>query len=76
MAELLLELLSEEIPARMQERAGQDLARLVGEMLATAGIAHAPPIRSFATPRRRPYETAAGDGRDESDGPQQSLLLS
>lgn len=52
MAELLLELLSEEIPARMQERAGQDLARLVGEMLATAGIAHAPPIRSFATPRR------------------------
>ena len=34
MAELLLELFSEEIPARMQERAGQDLARIVGELLA------------------------------------------
>ncbi len=52
MAELLLELFSEEIPARMQERAGQDLARLVGELLAAAGIAHDQPIRSFATPRR------------------------
>ncbi|MFZ1430143.1 MAG: glycine--tRNA ligase subunit beta [Geminicoccaceae bacterium] len=52
MAELLLELFSEEIPARMQERAGQDLARIVGEMLATAGIVHDQPIRSYATPRR------------------------
>ncbi len=31
MAELLLELFSEEIPARMQERAAEDLARLLGE---------------------------------------------
>ena len=31
MAELLLELLSEEIPARMQARAAEDLARLLGE---------------------------------------------
>ena len=52
MAELLLELRSEEIPARMQERAGQDLARAVAELLTTAGIGFEPPIRAFATPRR------------------------
>jgi glycyl-tRNA synthetase beta chain len=49
--ELLLEVLSEEIPARMQRRAIDDLARLVGDKLATAGI----PARSltgYVTPRR------------------------
>ena len=34
MPELLLELFSEEIPSRMQARAADDLARLVGEALA------------------------------------------
>ena len=34
MPELLLELFSEEIPARMQARAAEDLARLVTEALA------------------------------------------
>ena len=34
MAELFLELFSEEIPARMQPRAAEDLARLVTEALA------------------------------------------
>jgi glycyl-tRNA synthetase beta chain len=38
MAELLLELLSEEIPARMQARAAEDLARLLGEALKPAGL--------------------------------------
>lgn len=52
MAELLLELFSEEIPARMQDRARQDLARLVQEALVEAGLAHDTPIRSYATPRR------------------------
>src|SRR3954453_21874248 len=52
MAELLLELFSEEIPARMQNRAREDLARLVGEALTAAGIAFDQPVRSFATPRR------------------------
>jgi glycyl-tRNA synthetase beta chain len=51
MAELLLELLSEEIPARMQERGADDLRRLVTEGLAAAGLA-AEAARSFATPRR------------------------
>ena len=51
MAELLLELLSEEIPARMQARAAEDLKRLVTEGLAAAGLATGP-AHSFATPRR------------------------
>lgn len=51
MAELLLELLSEEIPARMQARAAGDLMRLIGEGLEKAGLAH-DGLRAFATPRR------------------------
>ena len=51
MAELLLELFSEEIPSRMQARAAEDLKRLVVEGLRAQGLdvgdAHA-----FATPRR------------------------
>ena len=39
MAELLLELFSEEIPARMQARAAEDLKRLVTEGLERAGLA-------------------------------------
>ncbi|HEY8612725.1 MAG TPA: glycine--tRNA ligase subunit beta, partial [Roseomonas sp.] len=38
MSELLLEILSEEIPARMQARAAEDLARLLGEALKPAGL--------------------------------------
>jgi glycyl-tRNA synthetase beta chain len=51
MAELLLELFSEEIPARMQRRAADDLARLLGEALSASGLTY-DSIRSFATPRR------------------------
>jgi glycyl-tRNA synthetase beta chain len=51
MAELLLELFSEEIPARMQTRAAEDLVRLVGEGLKSAGLKF-DTIQSFATPRR------------------------
>src|SRR3546814_12720793 len=51
MAELLLELLSEEIPARMQGRAAEDLKRLVLDGLKGSGLAfgHA---EAYATPRR------------------------
>ena len=38
MAELLLEFFSEEIPARMQTRARDDLARLLGDKLKEAGL--------------------------------------
>jgi len=51
MAEFLLELLSEEIPARMQARAAEDLRRLVTEGLAARGLAFER-ARTFVTPRR------------------------
>ncbi|HEV2817295.1 MAG TPA: glycine--tRNA ligase subunit beta [Allosphingosinicella sp.] len=51
MSDFLLELLSEEIPARMQDRARADLARLLEEELAGAGL-KAESIETFATPRR------------------------
>ena len=51
MSELLLELFSEEIPARMQVRAAEDLKRLVLEGLATTGLAVGTAM-SFSTPRR------------------------
>src|SRR3569833_153276 len=51
MAELLLELFSEEIPARMQARAADDLKRLVTEKLKTAGL-NFTRADAYATPRR------------------------
>src|ERR1700704_3500052 len=51
MAELLLELFSEEIPARMQGRAAEDFRRLVTEGLKAQGLA-AGEARAYATPRR------------------------
>jgi len=54
MAELFIELFSEEIPARMQARAADDLKRLVGERLAAAGLTPQN-ARAFATPRRLAY---------------------
>src|SRR6266567_3689792 len=49
--ELLLELLSEEIPARMQRRAIEDLTQLVRDKLAAAEIP-AQTLRGYVTPRR------------------------
>ena len=51
MAELLLELFSEEIPARMQARAADDLKRLVTAGLKEAGLDHGD-ARAYVTPRR------------------------
>ena len=51
MSDFLLELLSEEIPARMQDKARADLARLFEEQLAEAGL-KAEAIETYATPRR------------------------
>jgi len=50
-AELLLELFSEEIPARMQAKAAADLKRLVTEKLAEARLDFSS-AESFVTPRR------------------------
>jgi glycyl-tRNA synthetase beta chain len=51
MPELLLELFSEEIPARMQGRAAEDLKRLVLDGLKAQGLG-AEEAKAFATPRR------------------------
>jgi glycyl-tRNA synthetase beta chain len=51
MSDFLLELLSEEIPARMQEKAAIDLVRLFEAELAKSGLA-AHHVESFVTPRR------------------------
>ncbi|HEY5827228.1 MAG: glycine--tRNA ligase subunit beta [Hyphomicrobiaceae bacterium] len=51
MPELLLELFSEEIPARMQGRAAEDLRRLVVDGLKAQGL-EVGEAKAFATPRR------------------------
>jgi len=51
MSDLLLELFSEEIPARMQERAAEDLRRLVETKLAALQLSGTA-ARSYVTPRR------------------------
>jgi len=73
MAELLLELLSEEIPARMQARAADDLKRLVSDGLKAAGLEFKD-ARAFATPRRLALvvdglPTARADVSEERRGP-------
>jgi len=73
MAELLLEILSEEIPARMQLRAADDLARLMGDALKKEGLAF-DRCQAFATPRRLALvidglPTAQPDIREERKGP-------
>ena len=51
MPDLLLELFSEEIPARMQARAAEDLKKLVTDRLVAAGLVYEG-AKAFATPRR------------------------
>ena len=51
MPDFLIELLTEEIPARMQAAAAADLKRLVLEKLAAAGLG-TPAAQAFVTPRR------------------------
>ncbi len=73
MPELLLELFSEEIPARMQARAAEDLKRLVTERLKDAGLA-CKRAEAFVTPRRLALvvdglPTRQPDTREEKRGP-------
>ena len=51
MPDLLLELFSEEIPARMQARAADDLRRMVTDKLVAEGLVYEG-AKAFATPRR------------------------
>jgi glycyl-tRNA synthetase beta chain len=73
MADFLLELLSEEIPARMQAKARNDLARLFAECTAEAGLATGS-IDTHSTPRRlvliaRDVAEATEASREEIKGP-------
>ena len=74
MAELLLEIFSEEIPARMQARAAEDLARLVGESLKAQGL-DATSLRAVGGSRRLTLiadglPNAQPDTTEERKGPQ------
>ncbi|MDC0985865.1 glycine--tRNA ligase subunit beta [Alphaproteobacteria bacterium] len=51
MSEFLLEILSEEIPARMQKRAAEDLKRFVTDGLKKANLEFSA-VEAYATPRR------------------------
>ncbi|MGZ5876844.1 MAG: glycine--tRNA ligase subunit beta [Bradyrhizobium sp.] len=51
MPDLLLELFSEEIPARMQTKAADDLRRMVTDKLVAEGLVYEG-AKAFATPRR------------------------
>jgi glycyl-tRNA synthetase beta chain len=51
MPDLLLEFLSEEIPARMQARAADDLKKMITDRLVAAGLVYEG-AKAFATPRR------------------------
>ena len=73
MPDLLLELFSEEIPARMQARAAEDLKKLVTDGLVDAGLTYES-AGAFATPRRLALSvtglTAGSPGvREERKGP-------
>jgi glycyl-tRNA synthetase beta chain len=73
MPNLLLELFSEEIPARMQARATEDLRRLVTGALHERGLSHEG-AASFVTPRRLALHISdlparQPDTRDEKRGP-------
>ncbi|MFL6781708.1 MAG: glycine--tRNA ligase subunit beta, partial [Sphingomicrobium sp.] len=73
MADFLLELLSEEIPARMQARARNELARLFAECTQEAGL-ESGAIDVHSTPRRlvliaREIADATEASREEIKGP-------
>jgi glycyl-tRNA synthetase beta chain len=73
MPDLLLELFSEEIPARMQARAAEDLKKLVTDRLVAAGLVYEG-AKAFATPRRlalavQGVPARQPDQKDEKKGP-------
>ena len=73
MPDLLLELLSEEIPARMQARAAEDLRKAVTDRLVGAGLVYEG-AKAFVTPRRltlavHGVPARQPDLREEKKGP-------
>jgi glycyl-tRNA synthetase beta chain len=73
MPDLLLELFSEEIPARMQARAADDLRKAVTDRLVDAGLVYEG-AKAFVTPRRlalavHGVPARQADIREEKKGP-------
>jgi glycyl-tRNA synthetase beta chain len=73
MPDLLLEFFSEEIPARMQAKAADDLRKLVTDRLVSAGLVYEG-AKAFATPRRlaltvQGVPARSPDIKDEKKGP-------
>src|SRR5215472_4053601 len=73
MPDLLLELFSEEIPARMQARAAEDLRKAVTDHLVDAGLPY-DGAKAFVTPRRLTLHVQGvpmrqPDRREEKKGP-------
>ena len=73
MPDLLLELFSEEIPARMQRQAAGDLQKLVTDALVERGLTYEG-AQAFATPRRlalaiHGLPARQPDAREEKKGP-------
>ena len=73
MPDLLLELFSEEIPARMQARAAEDLRKAVTDRLVDAGLVY-DGAKAFVTPRRlalavQGIPARQPDLREEKKGP-------
>jgi glycyl-tRNA synthetase beta chain len=73
MPDLLLELFSEEIPARMQARAAEDLRKAVTDRLVDAGLLYEG-AKAFVTPRRlalavQGVPVRQPDRREEKKGP-------
>lgn len=76
MPQLLLELFSEEIPARMQQGAARDLERMAAERLKAAGLTY-DALTTFAGPRRltlvvEGLPAATPDREEELKGPKTS----
>lgn len=73
MADLLIELRSEEIPARLQRKAAGDLKKLLTDALVEAGL-HYDGAREYWTPRRltldiRGLSARSAETREEKKGP-------
>ena len=67
MPDLLLEFFSEEIPARMQARAADDLKKLVTDRLVEAGLVYEG-AKAFATPRRLALTVQGVPARSPTSG--------
>jgi glycyl-tRNA synthetase beta chain len=78
MADFLLEIGTDEIPARMLTSATEELARRLRELIERENLSAAPAVESFSTPRRiavlaRGISTAQADTESVETGPSTSI---